>query len=285
MRQTRNRSILLMVFCSILWSVGGLFIKLIPWNPFVIAGSRSLVAVGIVALYMKAAHMRFRLNRDSLVSGVMLSLTFLAFVTANKLTTSANAIVLQFTAPVFIVLISAVAFKQRFRRADIAVVVVTMLGISLCFFDQLEAGGMLGNGVALLSGVFFAGMYVSTGRADSESRMSGILLGQLFTAMLGIPIAAVYPTPFSWQAILYVVILGIFQLGIPYILYAVAVGGCPPLACSLIGAVEPLLNPIWVFLFYHEAPGVFSLFGGAVVIGVITAWCIWGNRQEAAPRT
>ena len=120
-----------MVICSTLWSIAGIFIKLIPWNALVIAGWRSLISAGCVVVYMRAARLRVRVNRTSLVCGVFLALTFLAFVSANKLTTAANAIVLQFTAPVFILILSALVFRQRFARADVAAVLLTMCGIAL----------------------------------------------------------------------------------------------------------------------------------------------------------
>ncbi|WP_312643201.1 EamA family transporter [Hydrogenoanaerobacterium sp.] len=276
---TQKRSIIMMVICASLWSIAGIFIKLLPWNPLVIAGFRSLIAACVVFAFMLYSKIRIVFNRDSLLSGVFMSLTFLAFVTANKLTTSANAIVLQFTAPVFILILSALVYKQRFRKADIIVVLVTLFGIALFFFDQFSPGNLLGNCIAICAGLFMAVMFLTTGHADENSRMSGILLGHLFTALVGVPMAFIFPTPVSTGAVLSILALGIVQLGIPYVLYGLAVKGCPPLACSLLGAIEPLLNPIWVFLFDGEAPGFYALIGGVIVIAAITSWCIWRDRQ------
>lgn len=271
-----------MVICSTLWSIAGIFIKLIPWNALVIAGWRSLISAGCVVVYMRAARLRVRVNRTSLVCGVFLALTFLAFVSANKLTTAANAIVLQFTAPVFILILSALVFRQQFARADVAAVLLTMCGIALFFLDQLSPGNLLGNFVAIGAGLSMAVMYIATGRADEESRMSGILIGHLFTAAAGVPCMLLFDTPISASAVLSIFALGVVQLGIPYVLYGIAVKNCPPLVCSLIGALEPLLNPVWVFLFTGERPGLFALIGGAVVIVTITAWCIRRDRAGAS---
>ena len=115
--------------------------------------------------------------------------------------------------------------------------------------------------------------------------MSGILLGHLFTAAAGIPFMFVFDTPVTAPAVLSILALGVVQLGIPYVLYGIAVKDCPALMCSLLGAIEPLLNPVWVFLFTGERPGVFALAGGVIVIVTITAWCVWRDRSLAAQKT
>ncbi|MEM1484772.1 EamA family transporter [Oscillospiraceae bacterium PP1C4] len=276
--KAEKRAILLMLICASLWSIAGIFIKLIPWNPLVIAGWRSLISSGCVLLFMRFSSQKIKLNRSSFLSGIMLSLTFLAFVCANKLTTAANAIVLQFTAPVFILILSWLLFHQRFARADLITVALTIAGISLFFFDQLAPGNLLGNIVAIFAGFSMACMFIATGRTDPESRISGILLGHLFTALVGVPMMFVFDTPFTTPAVLSILALGIVQLGIPYVLFAIAVKDCPPLVCSLLGAIEPLLNPVWVFLFAGERPGLFALCGGGIVIITITAWCVWRDR-------
>ncbi len=244
----------------------------------VIAGFRSLIAAVVVLVFMRMTGRRVKLNLSSFQSGVCIAATFFAFVSANKMTTAANAIVLQFTSPVFILIISALVFHQHFHRMDLITVVVTLFGISLFFFDKLGAGKLIGNCLAILAGLFMAGMYVITGRTDDDSRMSGILFGHLLTAVIGVPMIFIFPTPVSSTAVISILALGVIQLGIPYILYGLAVKDCPPLACSLVGAIEPLLNPLWVFLFDGERPGKFALLGGAIVIAAVTGWCVWRDR-------
>lgn len=279
--KSEKQAIVLMAICASLWSIAGIFIKLIPWNPMVIAGFRSLISAVVVLVYMKTANKRIKINRFSIAGGLFIACTFFAFVSANKMTTSANAIVLQFTAPIFILVISAFLFHQHFHKADLITVIVTLLGISLFFFDKIGAGNLLGNLVAILSGFFMAGMYIITGRADEDSRMSGILFGHVFAAMIGVPMMFIFDTPITTTAVLSILALGVVQLGIPYVLYGLAVKNCPPLACSLIGAIEPLLNPVWVFIFNGEAPGLYALVGGAIVIAAVTGWCVWRDRFVA----
>ena len=274
MKIKTQTAMLMLVVTSTLWSLGGLFIKLIPWNPLVIAGWRSAIATVIFLVFIKTKGFRLKLDRRIVFSGLMLCLTMLFFVAANKLTTSANAIIIQSTAPVHIVIISMIFFKQRYSRREYIVVFVTLVGISLFFLDKLSPGGRLGNIIALLSGITFAFMYVYTNKLpDESSALSAMLLGNVLTAMIGIPFSFLLPTEIDSQAVLSIVILGVFQLGIPYILYGLAIRNCLPLYGSLIGLLEPIFNPLWVFLFVGERPGLYSIIGGTIVLVTVGTWC------------
>ena len=276
---TRNRAILEMLLCAALWSIAGIFIKLIPWNSIVIAGLRSLIAGLVMFVYMRARGIGFTADRRSLAGGAALCLTLTCFVAANKLTTAANSIVLQFTAPMFIVVFSALFLKKRFSRADVLAVVLTMAGISLFFFDQLTPGHLAGNCVAIFAGMAFACYYMSLEGASESQRMSAILIAHGLTFLVGLPFTFVYPPELSAAPVACILVLGGVQLGIPYVLLGRASGACPPLACSLLGAVEPLLNPVWVFIFDGEAPGLWALIGGVVVVATITVWCVYGDLR------
>ena len=240
-----NKAIIEMLICATLWSIAGIFIKLIPWNGFAVAGMRSLIAGGTFIVYMAIRRLRFVLNRKTLLAGVLSACVYTCFVCANKLTTAANAIVLQFTSPVFIVVFTALIYRTRIRKADAAVVTLTLLGIALFFFDQLQPGYIAGNFVAIAAGMFMAGMFMAVGELEAEQRFSGILIGQLLTFLIGLPFIIVTKPVFTTTAVLSILTLGIFQLGISYILYVKSTRYCPPLACCLLGALEPLLNPVW----------------------------------------
>ena len=268
-----------MLLCATLWSIAGIFIKLIPWNGFAVASARSLVAGLTIAVYMLISRKRFVLSKKTLLAGLLSASVYICFVCANKLTTAANAIVLQFTSPVFIVVFSALLFGTKVKKADVTVVLFTLAGIALCFLDQLRGGYLVGNCVAVLAGMFMAGMYMSVGELEGEERFSGILLGQSFTFLAGLPALIVTKPELTAAAVMSVIILGVFQLGISYILYIKASRYCPPLACCLLGAVEPLLNPVWVMLFDGETPGVLALAGGIIVVGSVTLWCIFARDK------
>lgn len=160
-------------------------------------------------------------------------------------------------------------------------VAVVMSGIALFFLDQLTPGGLLGNVLALASGLTMALMYTASARLpDDDSSMSALVVGHTAAALAGAPFLFLTPVEVSPQTIASILILGVFQLGIPYILYAIAVRRCSPLSCSLIGMIEPLCNPVWVLLVLGEKPGFFALIGGIIVLSTVTLWSV-GNIRGA----
>lgn len=161
------------------------------------AGLRSLIAGLTMAAYMLIKKYRYALNRRTLVSGIFTACVYTCFAVSNKLTTAANAIVLQFTSPVFLVVFSALFLKQRIRRADIAVVIMTLLGIALFFLDQLKPGYLLGNLVAIGAGMFMAGMFMTVGEMEGEERFSAIVTGQFITFLAGLPFIVITRPAFT----------------------------------------------------------------------------------------
>ena len=278
-----NIAVIEMLMCAALWSIAGILIKVIPWTGFSVAAMRGLIAGITIAVYMALKKYRFILNKKTLITGILSAMVYTCFVCSNKMTTAANAIVLQFTSPVFIVIFTTIIYKTRIRRADMLVVLFTLAGIALTFLDKLESGYILGNCVAVGAGMFMAGMFVSVGNCEGEERFSGILLGQFFTFLIGLPSVIISKPEFTPAATAAILALGVFQLGISYILYIKSSKYCPPLACCLLGAVEPLLNPVWVMIFDGETPGLLAFIGGIIVIASVTVWCIFGkDKAEAA---
>ena len=277
-----NIAIIEMLICAALWSVAGIFIKLIPWNGFAVAGMRSLIAGLTIAVYMLITRRRYILSRRTVVGGIMTAGVYTCFTVANKLTTAANAIVLQFTCPVFIVILSAIFLKQKIRKNDLAVVIATLAGIALFFLDQLKPGYILGNFVAIAAGMFMAVMFILVGNMEGDERFSTITNGQFLTFFVGLPFIIATKPEFTAAATASILVLGVFQLGISYILYVKSTQYCPPLACCLLGALEPLLNPVWVLIFDGERPGVWALIGGIIVVVSITLWCIF-DRDKKEP--
>ena len=187
---------------------------------------------------------------------------------------------MQFTDPIFIVIFSALFFGQRFKKRDFIAVICTFIGIGMFFLDQLSEGYLLGNFVAIFAGACLGGMFIAMGKAETQERFSAMLVGQAVAFIFGLPFIITTKPEFSALPVLYIIILGVLQLGIPYILYGRAAEHCPPLACSLLGALEPLLNPVWVLIFDGEKPGLFALIGGVIVIVSVTVWCIAGNKDS-----
>ena len=186
--------------------------------------------------------------------------------------------------PVFILIISAVFLKQKLHKRDVFVVALTMVGIVLFFFDQLSPGSLVGNFFGILAGITLALMMVMIGLGgkDDSIRMTGILIAHCLTSVIGTPIGLIGTDGTTGIEILYIIILGIFQLGIPYVLFAIATRDCPPLAASLIAMLEPLLNPVWVAIFVGEMPGLIALIGAVIIIISVTWWCVADNSRETA---
>lgn len=282
----QRKAMLMMAICACLWSIGGIFIKLVSWNPFLIAGGRSLLSAAVLAIFMYISKTKINVCKYSIGAGFSLMGVLICFVAANKLTTAANAIVLQYTAPIFILIIAILFLHQKVHKKEAIIVGITTIGIIFFFFDQLSPGNILGNLLAILAGLLLGTMFTLVGIGggqDDSIRLSGILFGHILTALVGIPIGLPLTDSFATGEFVCIIILGIIQLGIPYVLYALASKDCSPLACSLIGMLEPLLNPVWVFLFDGEAPGFYALVGSAIVVAAVTIWCIIGeDKKEAA---
>ena len=240
----KQKSILQMVLCAVMWSIAGVFIKLIPWNGMVIAGLRSLICSVVFLVYMLGTHKRFIFSAATLRLALTVPATCICFMLANKMTTAANAIVLQYTAPLFLILYASIFLHQRFRGGDYVAVLFTMAGVTLFFLDQLSGGAIQGNLLAILAGAFFAGTMFTIAGISPDERFSGLLLGHLLTAAIGVPFLFIYGATPSPIAISSLLILGVFQLGIPYILYGLAASGCSSLALTLLAALEPILNPV-----------------------------------------
>ncbi len=273
-----NNAMLKMLLCACLWSIAGIIIKMVDMNSFAIAGFRSLFAAAAVGVFMAVTKNRIVISKKTVIGAVFLCATFMAFVTANKLTTAANAIVLQFTAPIFVMIIEALAAHKKPKVFDALTVLVTLGGISLFFLDSLGSGRSIGDIIAVFAGLFLGLFFFIVGESQGDEKISGILFGQLLTAVIGIPFVFFTENTVNAQSILWIAVLGVFQLGIPYILLSEASKYCPPLACSLISVAEPLLNPVWVAVFYGEIPGIAALAGGVIVIAAVTLWCIFKDR-------
>jgi drug/metabolite transporter (DMT)-like permease len=281
MKQTTKGTIA-MIATALLWSIGGIFIKLVPWNPLAIAGLRGLIGGLVMYVYLRIRGIKPVINKDTIKIAVALAGVCSTFVAANKLTTSANAIVIQYCAPVYVLLYIAFVQKKKLRPLDIAVVPLTIFGVSLCFIGQMGKGHLIGDIIAVISGVFFAGMFITSEGVSDQTRASGIMQGQFLTAIIGLPVLFATHPAFTPQAIVGILILGVFQIGLAYVLYSIAIKNAPLLTCSLLAVLEPLLNPVWVFLFAGENPGYLSLVGGVIVVAVITLWYVYDAKHPQA---
>lgn len=263
---SRTRAVLYLVITSVLWSLGGLLIKLVNWNPIAIAAGRSLISALLILAYVKRP--KFTWSVDQLLAAFFYFGTVTLFVTANKLTTAANAIILQYGAPIYVAIFAPMILKEKTKMADWLAIGFAFFGMTLFFFDELEIKGVVGILVAIASGISFAMYIIFMRKQKDASPIESTLLGNILTALVGLPF--VFSQSFELQNVLGVVLLGTVQLGFSYILYSIAIKYVEALEAILIPIIEPILNPIWVYLAYGERPGKWALLGGAIVLLSVT---------------
>ncbi|MBL7975803.1 MAG: DMT family transporter [Candidatus Kapabacteria bacterium] len=274
-------AILLLLITAVLWSLGGVLIKSVTWHPLAIAGGRSIVASAVIWLYFAVILKRapqFKFSFNQIGGALCYMLTVTLYVTANKLTTNANAIVLQYTAPIYVALFGAWFLKERLRTIDILTTLVVLGGIALFFLDKLTNDSLLGIIVALLSGLTMGWMALFVRKQKDGSSLESLLLGNLLTACIGIPFMVTNTVPDS-TGLLYIAILGAVQIGVPYILYSIALKKATALEGVLMTMLEPILSPLWVLLALNELPGTMSFIGGAIVIIAVLIRGVLGVRR------
>ncbi len=272
----KSRAVLLLIGAATLWSLGGLLIKLISWNPIAIAGARSGIAALVMLVFRRRMHFNF--SPAQLGGAVCYAATVILFVIANKWTTAANAILLQYTAPVYVALLSTWFLKERITRSDIVAIIAALAGMFLFFLDDLSSGEFWGNICAILSGIAFAGTVLCLRKQKDGSPLESVFIGNVLTFLIGLPFAfKSVPDASGWVGL---VLLGVFQLGLSYILYAEAIKYVTALEAILIPVIEPVLNPIWVFWLLKEKPGAWAIAGGVIVIFSVTLRCLPAFRQE-----
>ena len=279
----KRKGELMMVAAAVLWSISGITMKYIDWSPFLISGGRGVFSALIVYISMRLSHYPLRFTKKSMGIAVATFINILTFIAANKLTTAANAIVLQYTAPIFVVLITVFILKRRLKAYEIIAVLVAIVGVVFFFLDQMSPQGMLGNILATVSGFFMALVYALSGEIkDDGERISGLAIGHALLAFIGIPIGLILTDPanITTVPILLVVFLGTIQMGIPYVLFGRAPVLISNVELSLITMLEPMLNPIWVALIYGEIPGPRAFIGAALIIGAVIAYTIIDARRS-----
>jgi drug/metabolite transporter (DMT)-like permease len=243
-------------------------VKALDWQPLSILAGRGIFTSILFMIYMR--RLPQKVTRWTLLAAAGSIATQFLFITSTKLTTAANAIFLQYTAPIYVVLLAYWLLRERPSRTDWVAMVIIFLGLILFFGDQLSPDGFYGNVLAVLSGVTSAIMMVSFRAQKEGSPEDSILIASVVIAILGFPsILKETQTVVNWLSIAY---LGIFQIGLAFIFFTRGIKHIPALEANLIGTLEPILNPVWVFLFLGERMGKSALLGGLVVlVGVIVS--------------
>jgi drug/metabolite transporter (DMT)-like permease len=272
--------ILAMVATASLWSIAGLFIKVIDWNPAAIAGMRSFIASLVLLIYLKKPVFHF--SFPQIAAAAANAATMLLFVVANKTTTAANAILLQYVAPILTAFIGAALLKERTRIEHWIAFAFVAAGMLIMFMDELGSGQMAGNAIALTSALTFSLYFVFMRMQKDGSPFESILLSHWITAGVCLIISFFLPMPdFTLKSAGAIAVLGVVQLGFSSILFAVAIKRITAVSAILIAVIEPVFNPVWVFLVLHESPGINSIIGGAVIVAAVTGVSIISTRRQS----
>jgi drug/metabolite transporter (DMT)-like permease len=259
---THRSAVSILMLVAVLWSLGGVLIKSVEWHPLGIAGARSGIAAVILWAWLRRPQFSWSVNQVGAALAYVGTVSL--FVIATQWTTAANAIFLQYTAPIYVAIAGPLVLRERARHADWICVGVAVAGIALFLKDDFTPTGGWGIVAALGSGLSFATMVIFLRREKDGSPLSALLLGNVAAALLGLPFAIAQPPPGgAWLPLLG---LGVVQLGIPYLLYGIAIRRVTALEATLIPMLEPILNPLWVGLVHGEIPGVWSMAGAALVL-------------------
>jgi drug/metabolite transporter (DMT)-like permease len=265
--QETQKGLLSIALCALLWSTAGIFIKLITLHPLAIAGTRSLIAA--ITLWILIRKPVFTFSFPQIAAAVCNALTMLLFVASNKLTTSANAILLQYSAPIFVAFLGWFILAERPRIDNWVALGFTILGMILFFFDKLKGFHLLGDTLSIISGVTFGLTSIFMRMQKKGSPIESFLLAHMITAIVGVPFLFTGHFP-ALTEIGALVWLGAVQVGAASVFFTYAIKRISALQTMLTAIIEPILNPVWVFIFAGERPGFWAIIGGAIIIIAVT---------------
>lgn len=270
MKSSSLKGIIFIIISAVAFSTAGVLIKLVPWNPVALNGARSLFAIVPMYWYLRHTGRRLHVNKSIAIGAAVYAAMLVSFVAANKLTTAANAIVLQFTEPIWVIILGAFIFRNKPRASALVTALVMLVGITLFFLDGIDTAGAWGNALAIVSGVTYAGVFLIKKMDGSDYECSAIL-GFLVCFAIGLPLYPSQPALelSGWVA---VVALGVVQLGLG------------ALFLSLTSTIEPILNPVFVAVFVGETIGPLSLVGAAIVVCAATAYNVYAAKMRPSSR-
>ena len=274
-----------LVICAVLWSTGGFLIKSVDWAPLAITGGRS----GIAAIFMMIALRRKPVffvsgNKKATLNlwlgAVCYSLTMILFVVATKMTTAANAVLLQYTNPIWIIIFGPALIGEKNRKSDYLAVVGVLAGMVLFFAEDIGGGSFMGNIIAIIAGVAMGFMSIFMRRQKDASPEDSFILSHIITLVMALPFFFTKPLGNGFVGIACILALGIVQIGLPSIMYSIGISGESALTSMLISMIEPVMNPIWVMLIVHEVPTLSAVAGGVIILGTIIARGYIQNRKR-----
>ncbi|MGN0072340.1 MAG: DMT family transporter [Coriobacteriales bacterium] len=268
------------VLSAIFFATAGVLCKLISWNAWSLSAGRSLFAAVVMYIYMRSRGTRFVVNKPTLIAAAINLVMFTTFLIANKLTTAANTIVLQFTEPVWVILFAWLLFKNRPRKEAAIACAVIFAGIVCFFASQLSLGsGIAGELFAILSGATYAGVFLFK-KIPGCSFESASIISFFAAVVIGLP-SVVGESDWSAPTLAMVIFMGVVQLGLAYVLLGRGLDSVSPVTASLTSTIEPVVNPILAAIVLGETLSPLSAVGAVLVIGAATGYNVWCARTGA----
>lgn len=281
MQSLHTKGILATILAALIWSTGGVFIKILPQDAFTILMFRSLYAAFLFAFVF--GKKIWQINRYSVGASLSYVIVLFGFVQATKLTTAANAIFLQYTAPVFVLLLEPFLLKTKLTRVNSITVLICFLGLSLFFIGDFRTpDNWLGISLALCSGLGLTAVLLFQRKNDPDMQPASIFYGNILVALLVAPfVSGISEISISAHGIL--LFLGLGQIGFGWMLFTYGQRYLSAVESSLIAMLEPVLNPVWVLIWYGEAPGFWAGVGGMLIIGALILRLValeWKRRKR-----
>lgn len=268
-----NKGILYLIVTAVLWSTGGILLKFVFWHPIAIAGLRSAIAGFVLLAYYRK--ISFSFTRANVIGALAYCTLVVLFIASNKSTSAAHAILLQFTSPIWVGLLSIVVLKEYVGLKDWVTISIIFIGMIIFFFDSSESSHIFGDVLAIISG-FAMAVYIICMKLSTTPPIETTIAGNIIVAIVGIPF---YTQNVDSTSLMFIIILGLIQIGISYIFFTKAIKYVSALEAILIPILEPLLNPIWVMLFYGETPNMQTLIGGLLILSSIVYQAYQKNKK------
>lgn len=262
-----SKGVFAVVLTALLWSSGGLLIKLISLSSMQLSFFRCLIAAIVFAVIFRKKVLK--VNKLAILNAIFYATVLTLFVIATKTTTAANAIFLQSTAPIYVLIFEPIITKTKWERINVITIAICFIGMILFFAGELSPGHFEGNIVALLAGVAFAAFFLGMKKNDKEYQQSAIFYGNIFVAVICIPFILELET-ISFSDLWMVSFLGVFQIAAAYAIFTYGIKRILAVEASIISMLEPVLNPVWVFFGYGEVPTTYAILGGIIIITAIS---------------
>lgn len=261
-----KKGLMAVFIAAVLWSTGGLFIKLISLNSIQLSFFRSLLSALTILLLFKKVAIKF--NSGTLINALFYSAILILFVIAAKTTTVANAIFLQYTAPIYVLIFEPLFLKTKFEKKNLITILICFTGMVLFFMGKLSTGDVTGNIIALLSGLALSFFLIGMKKNKPEYQFATIFYGNFFITLI-CAFSIFDIQSLHWKDLMMVSYLGIFQIGIAYAIFSYGLKRINAIEASLVAMIEPVLNPVWTYLGYGEVPSGFAIIGGIVILFAI----------------